>query len=186
MKEFAYTKLYWFLTRKPLVKVALLILAYIAALACFLIVYSVAVTPSRASAPEQVVSSTPQATATLPPTYTPAPRTAPMDIKSKMGIALSDYDYLLQQVQIEEVKVEGQELVVRLRRHGTPSTEDYFGQLDIILSVIAQEKLEVNRVRTIDVDDQTGFIISMEHLLEFHNDNMEYDEYRNLWEYFES
>jgi len=168
------------------VKVALLILAYIAALACFLIVYSVAVTPSRTSAPEPVVSSTPPATATLPPTYTPAPRTAPMDLKSKMDIALSDYDYLLQQIQVEEVKVVGSELVVRSRPQGTPSTEDYFGQLDVILSVVAQEKLEVDSVRTIDVDDETGFVVSMEHLLEFHNDNMEYDEYRNLWEYFES
>lgn len=188
MKEYAYKKLYWFLTRKPLVKVAIVITAYIAGLACFLIYYSAAASPSRASVPEQqVVSSTPQATATLPPTYTPAPPSAPpIELKSKMEIALNDYDYVLEQVQVEEVEVEGQELVVRLSRQGTPSTEDFFGQLDIILGVIAQEKLEADSIRTINVDNQTGFIILMEHLVNFYNDRMEYDEYRNQWEYFES
>ena len=167
-------------------KVAVLIGAYIAALACFLIVYSVAVSPSSSSTPVVTVPSTPQATATLPPTYTPAPSAAPMNLKPKMDIALSEYDYSLQQVQVEAAEVERRELVVRLRRQGTPSTEDYFGQLDVILSVVAQEKLDVDSVRTIDVEDQTGFIIPMEHLLDFHNDNMDYDEYRNLWQYFDS
>jgi len=185
VKDFLVHQLYWFLTRNPLVKVAVVISLYIACLLLFLVAYATIRSPSRTSQAEQQTASDNIAPAALPPTYTPPGRSARIALESKMDIALSDFDYVQQKVQVEDVEVIGEELVISFSRQGPVSLADYFGQLDIIHSVVAQDKPEVHRVRTIDIDEQTGFVVFMEHLLDYYQDQMDYDEFRNLWLFFE-
>jgi hypothetical protein len=185
IKDFLYHRLYWFLTRSPLVKLTAVVSLYIACLLVFLVVYVSIGSPSRPSQIEQGPASDPIVSVTLPPTYTPPGRSVQIDLESKLDIALSDFDYVRQQVQVEDVEVIGEELVISLTRNGPISLADYFGQLDIIHSVVAQDKPDVHRVRTVDIDEQTGFVVFMEHLLDYYSDQMDYDEYRNLWLFFE-
>ena len=108
IKDFLYHRLYWFLTRNPLVKLAVVVSLYISCLLVFLVVYVSIGSPSRASQIEQEPASDPVVSATLQPTYTPPGRSAQIDLVSKMDIALSDFDYVRQQVQVEDVEVIGE------------------------------------------------------------------------------
>ncbi|MFN2190253.1 MAG: hypothetical protein ACK2T3_15935 [Candidatus Promineifilaceae bacterium] len=165
-------------------KAAAAVGCYIAVLACFLIIYTAATTFGSPKI-EQVTPAARPITATLPPTYTPAVPSKKVDYTAELNIALGGYVYAYQRVRVAETEIDGEELVIYLRLQGTPSTDDYFGQLDIIHSIIAKEKPEVETVRTIDIGDETGFMVTMADLLEYSDNLMDYDQFRSLWEYIE-
>ena len=73
-----------------------------------------------------------------------------------------------------------------LYRQGIPTADDYFGQLDIILETVALEQLDVQRVRAVDVQDQSGFVILMEDILDYYDDKIGYTQYRKLWQSIEA
>ena len=106
-------------------------------------------------------------------------------LEVEIKAALDDYDYEQQQVLVEGIEIRADELVVRLKRRGPPSGTDYFGQLGIIHGVVAANEPDVDRVRTIDVDGQNGFIVRMGDLLDFYHNRLDFEEYRSRWEFFE-
>ena len=186
IKEFLARRLYWFLTRGAPVKIVVVAGIGGALLACyitFFLVVSDANSTDRASRLEGG-ANTPIASERLPPTYTPPSAPPDRDLEIRMSVALSEYEYELEQLLVQEVINDGDELVVHLRRQGSPSQEDYFGQLDVILDVIATKRPDVDRVRTLDVEARSGFVVEMGDLLEFHQAALEYDQYRARWQPF--
>ena len=106
-------------------------------------------------------------------------------LKTQMVEELRNYDYERQQVVVEDVEFDGQELVVTIRRQGSPSMNDYFGQLGTIHGVIAVNEPDAAVVRTVDADAGNGYVVAMEDLLDFFHGRIDFETYRARWEYFE-
>ncbi len=98
---------------------------------------------------------------------------------------LANYDYVEQRIAVAGLEFIGDELVIYLKRYGSPNGNDYFGQLGTIDSVIAESDLDVESVRTFDVDGRNGFVVQLNDLLSFRNGRIDFEEYRSRWGFFE-
>ena len=167
-------------------KLVVIAICGVVLLSCYAVLYlasSGGLSPSGASALEQVAATdTPVPLVYLPATYTPPAPQAEIGLRVNINIALSDYEYEQEQVLVKQVETRGEELVILLRRLGTPSTVDYFAQLDIIHGIVLEESPDVEVVRTIDIAYHNGFAVLMDDLLDYSQDQMDYDEYRNRWQ----